>query len=220
MAKRSLQLMAVSLTVVSAVAASFGGWAVITVRDLPEVVVAGEPVELTYTVRQHGVERMSGLRGEVEAVAGGRSVRAAASAGQGRGDYRTTLTLPEPGNWTITIRSGFRGSDATLLPITAIARGTAAPRPMAQAERGRQLFVAKGCVTCHVHAEVKEAGGGHVGPELTGRRFAPEYLAQFLANPAIRTSAGGEGMPNLELRGPEIAALVTFINTERQALAR
>jgi mono/diheme cytochrome c family protein len=139
--------------------------------------------------------------------------------GQGRGTYRTTITLPEPGDWTITIHSGFGNSRVTLLPITAMAQGTAS-RPLTDAERGRRLFVGKGCVTCHMHGDVKESGGGRVGPELTGRRFPADYLAQFLANPSIRQSADGNRMPNLELRGPEITALVTFINTERQALAQ
>jgi mono/diheme cytochrome c family protein len=219
MTKRSLLLAALGLALAPAIAAYAGNWAVVTVEDLPDHIVAGEPVVLSYTVRQHGVERISGLRGEVEAEAGRLSTRAVAAAGRGRGEYRATLTPPAPGEWTITIRSGFGNSRATLLPITAVARGAAA-RPVAESERGRRLFVAKGCITCHTHGDVKAAGGGRVGPELTGRRLPADYLAQFLANPAIRASAEGNRMPNLELDRAEIAALVTFINTERQALAR
>ena len=218
MTKRSLQLGALALVLFPALAAYPGGWAVVTVQELPDYAVAGQPIDVTYIVRQHGVERLDGLRGSVEAQAGRLSARSETVVGQGRGTYRTTITLPQPGDWTITIHSGFGNSRVTLLPITAMAQGTAS-RPLTDAERGRRLFVGKGCVTCHMHGDVKEATG-RVGPELTGRRFPADYLAQFLANPAIRQSADGNRMPNLELRGPEIAALVTFINTERQALAQ
>ncbi len=202
-----------------AAAASAGGWAAITVEDLPEYVVAGQPVALTYSVRQHGLTLMSGLEGRVEARAGRRSARAEALPGGSRGQYVATVTLPEPGEWTVTIHSGFGTSRVTLLPIRVVAAGAAAPRAATAAERGRQLFVAKGCLTCHRHGDVAGSGAAPVGPELTGRRFAPEYLSRFLADPSIirPARANVEPMPQLELDGPEIAALVAFINTERQA---
>ena len=40
-----------------------GGWAVTTVEDFPDHVIAGRPVTLTYRVRQHGVELLDGLNG-------------------------------------------------------------------------------------------------------------------------------------------------------------
>lgn len=45
---------------------AFGGWATVTVEDLPDHVVAGRPVQLEFTVRQHGVEPVRGLEPEVE----------------------------------------------------------------------------------------------------------------------------------------------------------
>jgi mono/diheme cytochrome c family protein len=198
--------------------AFYGGWAAVTVQDLPDYVVAGQPVTLTYTVRQHGFSRLSGLNGRLEAKAG-RLEASATAAGTGEGRYTATLTLPSAGDWTITIYSGFGNSRVTLLPLRAIAQGAPAPRALAEAERGRQLFVAKGCVTCHLHRDVDGSGVVAVGPELTSRRVPAEYLAAFLANPAIKapTRQGAE-MPNLELQLAEIAALSAFINAQRGAM--
>ena len=102
-----------------------------------------------------------------------------------------------------------------------LAPGAPVPAPLADAERGRRLFVAKGCVTCHLHRAVNETSIA-VGPELTGRRFAPEYLARFLADPAavIPPPSGAFGMPNLRLKPAEIAALTAFLNTVGQEASR
>src|SRR2546427_9650865 len=116
--------------------AAFGGWAAITVEDLPDYVVARQPVDLSFTVRQHGVTPLSGLRASVAATDGSLEASAAAIPGAGGGRYTATLTLPRAGEWTITIHSGFRGSSTTLLPLRAIDAGTGASPPLAEAERG------------------------------------------------------------------------------------
>jgi len=58
------------LFLASLIAAAIGGWAVITVEQLPDYVTAGQPVTLTFTVRQHGVTRLSGLKPSIEARSG------------------------------------------------------------------------------------------------------------------------------------------------------
>jgi mono/diheme cytochrome c family protein len=192
---------------------NFGGWAVITVQDLPDRVVAGQPVTLDFTVRQHGHTLLADLQPRILAQAGAEQVSAAAQPGSSAGRYRVSFTLPRPGGWTITVYSGFGNNNVTLMPIPAVSPGAAAPE-IAAAERGRRLFVAKGCVTCHVHPEVPASGVVTVGPDLTGRRFTTEYLQRFLADPDIATTrgAGGFAMPNLDLAPREIAALAAFIN--------
>ena len=54
-----------SLVLVAAVHA--GGWAIVTLRDLPQYAIAGTPLQLTFMVRQHGVSPMGGLAPEVAA---------------------------------------------------------------------------------------------------------------------------------------------------------
>lgn len=198
--------------------AAFGGWAAITVEDLPDNVVAGAPIDLRFAVRQHGVTLLSGLSPRVEARAGRLEASAAAVPGRVDGHYAANLVLPEAGEWTITIHSGFGPSKVTLVPIMALARGARPVAPLAESERGRRLFVAKGCVSCHVQREVQFAGVEPIGPDLSVRRFETDYLKRYLADPsiiAVRTSTAK--MPNLELKPLEIASLVAFINNDRLA---
>jgi mono/diheme cytochrome c family protein len=131
-----------------------------------------------------------------------------------------TVNVPATGEWKIKIESGFGPSSGKLLPLRAI-DSTARTPVISEAERGRMLFAGKGCVTCHVHDAVPVKGIPTSAPELTERRFAPEYLRAFLANPSIKppAQAGGQ-MPNLQLAPREIASLVAFINNERQVSAR
>jgi mono/diheme cytochrome c family protein len=196
---------------------ALGGWASITVDDLPEYVVARRPVTLTFMVRQHGVRSLTGLTPTVEARMGNLAATAAATPLAEPGRYSVALTVADTGEWTITINSGFGNSRAKLAPIRAIAAGAAAPRPLADAERGRRLFLAKGCATCHAYKGLSENSIA-VGPELTELRLAPEFLTRFLADPAaVIPPKNGYGMPNLDLKGPEIAALVAFLNGGRPA---
>ncbi|HEV8600952.1 MAG TPA: cytochrome c [Gemmatimonadales bacterium] len=196
-----------------------GGWATITLEDLPEYAVAGKPLILTFMVRQHGVTPLKGLQPAIEARAGRLQARAAATAGKAAGQYVVSLVLPEPGDWTVTIQSGFGNSKLTLLPLRTVATAAATPVAFTEPERGRQLFVAKGCVGCHVRAEGKVGDGAEIGPSLTGKHYAADYLTRFLANPAMadRPRSGTFVMPNLELKPTEIAALVAFLNQERRA---
>lgn len=206
------------LALLTLFALNFGGWAVITVETLPDQVVAGQPVTLDFTVRQHGHTLLSNLHARVVAEGGGDRVSAAAQPGAAQGRYRATVTLPHAGAWTFTIYSGFGNSNVTLLPLAAVGPGRSGA-VLAATERGRQLFVAKGCLTCHVHPEVSGSGVVKVGPDLTGRRFTGDYLQRFLADPSIATTRGpgGDEMPNLNLAPREIAALAAFINGETAA---
>src|SRR5882672_7135238 len=195
--------------------AAYGGWAAITVEDLPEYGVVRQPLNLTFAVRQHGVTKLSNLEPRVEARAAGVTAAAVAEQGKEAGQYSARLVLPQAGEWTITIHSGFMASRVTLVPLQVIEPGGPVPAALAATERGRRLFVAKGCVTCHLHRDVSGSGTVAVGPELTKRPLAAEYLQRFLADPSMIGSANR--MPNLNLKSPEIAALIAFLNTQRQA---
>jgi mono/diheme cytochrome c family protein len=199
-----------------------GGWAVVSLQDVPDYAVAGQPLTLTYSVRQHGEELHGDLKGSVSARSGSASVSIDAKPTTQRGYYAATVTLPNAGDWTLTIASGFPKSQLKLLPIRAVAAGAPAPPALAPAERGRVLFVAKGCVTCHTHSDSKSEMGADGPPDLTDKTFAATYLAEYLANPKIKPPANKNGwqMPNPQLKQAEIAALVAFINSDRRVAAK
>ncbi len=222
MTKKRWVLAVPGLLLLAAFAHHAGGWAVVSVQDLPDYAVAGQPMTLTYAVRQHGEELLSGLKGSVAATSGSARIAVDAKGTGKAGYYAASLTLPNAGEWTLTIESGFRGkSKVSLIPIRVVETGAGSVPALAPDERGRRLFVAKGCVTCHTHTDSKsEIGDG--APELTGKKFAPSYLSEFLANPAIKPPATPKGwqMPNPNLKQQEIAALVAFINSERRVAAK
>jgi mono/diheme cytochrome c family protein len=200
-----------------------GGWAVVSVQDVPDYAVAGQPLTLTYSVRQHGEELMYGLKGSVSArSSSGASVSVPAKATSQHGFYTAAVMLPNAGDWTLVIESGFGKSRGKLLPIRAVESGSRPLPSFTPAERGRRLFVAKGCVTCHTHSDNKSEIGSSAAPDLTDKTFAPAYLADFLTNPKIKPPANKSGwqMPNLALKQAEVAALVAFINSDRKVALR
>jgi len=202
----------------------FGGWAVVTVDDLPDYAVVGRPVRLSFVVRQHGMTPLAGLQPVVEAKSGTANVSVTAVPDIGAGQYVAQLNLSRPGDWTVTIQSGFRGTQTTLPPLRTVSAGTSAPRVLSDAERGRRLFIAKGCFMCHVNTEVTSTPSLRVGPDLTGRRYPAEQLAKFLAHPETMQltqlpRSGPFRMPNLGLKEREIASLVAMINSGREVSA-
>ena len=211
--------------------ATSGGWAVASVAKIPDAWIAGKPLQLTWQVRQHGVTPVDGLRPTLEARAGSRRVTGTTWSfdEDGQKGYRGRITFPEPGEWQVTIHSGFGRSRAVLVPWRVVdsvtpVRGTAEAHlekmgiaALPEAERGRRMFAAKGCVACHVHRAVGITGEvSDFGPDLTDRSFAPDYLARFLADPSIKPPTNGRRMPNLGLREKDIAPLVAFLTAGAQ----
>ena len=199
---------------VTPLVAMLGGWAVISVRDLPDSFTAGQPATLTFKVRQHGVDPMGGLKPtvKVESSAGTSEVRATATGT--KGEYAATLPALPAGEVTIGINSGFGDSRLALLPMQATRAGATAS--MTDAGRGRHLYVAKGCGTCHTLAGTGSSKFSDMGPDLTGKRYAPDALAAILANGVDR--GNGKRISNLELKPAEIASLTAFINSDQKAM--
>src|SRR5438132_2301942 len=190
-------------------AAYAGGWAIITVNHVPDTAVAGQPLTLTFSVRQHGKTLLSELHPTIQATARGRAMtKVAASRTTAPGEYSARLTLPEPGEWTITIVSGFNSSATTLLVMKVLGAGSPPPPPFSPATRGVRLFTSKGCIGCHRHVEVNPERKTDPKFDLTGKRLPADYLKKFLADPSIKPAE----MPNLNLNSDEIEALAAFIN--------
>jgi mono/diheme cytochrome c family protein len=157
-----------------------------------------------YSVRQHGKELLSGLRGSIEARAGSRVVTADAKA-VSTGKYTASLTVPSAGSWTITVNSGFGPSRTTMRPIVAASSG-APVIAMSDPERGQHLFAAKGCATCHVEMKV-------IPTDVRANKYDEKFVKQLLTDPSAmpkRHKAGVE-MPNLNLKPAEISALAAYL---------
>jgi len=82
-------------------------------------------------------------------------------------------------------------------------------------ETGQALFIAKGCLTCHVNNRVETKYydfRSEIGPNLTRYPASPEFLRMWLKNPtSVRPNTG---MPDLELDMAEIEALIAFLSAE------
>ena len=81
-------------------------------------------------------------------------------------------------------------------------------------DQGAALFVAKGCIVCHVNTDIaqSESTSPSIGPDLTHYSNDPAFLSRWLDKPASVRPA--TTMPDLGLSADEIDALITFLNGE------
>jgi mono/diheme cytochrome c family protein len=213
------------LKLVSVLAAGFvtmGGWAVLTVQELPEYFVAGRPYTIEFKIRQHGRHLLSDLEPELivstsgprlAGMFGGANEQRIPAKARSAGTYAATFTAPTTGPLYLTIKSSFGASNLRLYPAPVIAAGAPAPT-MLPADRGRTLFVAKGCNACHTNADLVDRPDNQqikAGPELGGHRLTREYVIQKMKTPA------SENMPDLGLSDAEVAAIATFLAGDRSA---
>jgi mono/diheme cytochrome c family protein len=282
-------LLAVLLLLLATIPAFAGGWAVITLDELPSGAAAGEPLTIGFTVRQHGRTLMVGLSPKVTAALSGETLVFPAQAEGGPGHYTATLTLPKEGDWHWGIEAftmyqpmpvlkvaaagtaaaqelpavsllsslmmplslaaivlglfvgvvGLRRKSRTTMLLTAlcllagfvllaVGSGSASrvearaqsefssDSSTSQVELGRQLFLAKGCITCHTNTrasrDIEYWTIGNGAPDLSKFSAAPEGLRLRLKDPTLVKP--DTQMPNLQLKGPEIEALIAFINSK------
>ncbi len=208
---------------------AMGGWAVITVDQLPAALEAGGTTRVEFTLRQHGVTPLDDLAPTVEIRgAGGKRVEVPATPSGRPGSYAAQVPVPAAGPATIRIESGWgrgRLSQLTLLPLPVAGAGQLAAAT-SQYPRGEQLFVAKGCGTCHVNGDLPAAAAENqsleVGPDLTGRQLEAGYLRQRLMDPQSLPPIGQRmvRMPNLGLSPAEVEALVAYLSGPRQTATR
>jgi mono/diheme cytochrome c family protein len=215
--------MAVLLIAATPTPTAFGGWAVVTLQDVPEYLEVGTPTTLSFKIRQHGQTLLDDRSPSVTLRKTdsflsrffGRD-RVAAVNGSEAGLYEATITPSDTGDVHVTIDTDLHRWKTELLPFRVVAAGEA-PSPMSSHERGSQLFAAKGCATCHAKKDMAEFADWQVvrvGPNLMGRSYPADLLAQKIADPAQYRGARTNGMvmPTLTLDQREIAALVSFIN--------
>src|SRR5262245_8571416 len=93
----------------------------------------------------------------------------------------------------------------------------------ALAQQGEQLFIQRGCVGCHA------VGRRLAGPDLFGvvERRTTDWLTSFLKDTgaaldtdpiaqALLEEFRGQKMPNVNLRDPEVSALIHYMAAESQ----
>lgn len=283
--------LALLLTLVFAFPASGGGWAVITLDELPAGVVAGEPLTIGFTVLQHGRTPMTNIDPTVTARLSADEKFVVDAEAEGEpGHYSATLTFPKEGNWEWSIQAFTMDQPMPALSVAApsvVSQPATAPKPVtvpwlmivrglvfgiafiglvaafrwksrwaaaltvlclligigtfitgataleaeaqskpaskapvessvSQVERGRQLFLAKGCITCHYNekaADRSEYLTVEMGAtNLTKFSGNADVLRMRLKDPASVKS--DTKMPNLGLKKTEIEALVAFINSK------
>jgi mono/diheme cytochrome c family protein len=221
--KHAIGILGIAILVIAAAPARLGGWAVITVEGLPDHLEAGRPTRIAFIVRQHGVTPLDGLTPQVIIQQGSQDPRdrdrvAAAPVGT-PGRYEAAIPAQDAGTVRITIDANWHDATITLLPLRVVPGGQASDATPAP-ERGRQLFIAKGCVTCHEKRDDREMIARHsvsIGPALTERQFPADWLVAKLADPAKYRAPNQWGMPNLQLSDREIAALASYVNARSSA---
>jgi hypothetical protein len=150
------------------------------------------------------------------AAISGSAVKADIAPGPQRGQYTAALTLPRPGEWTITINpeSGLNSVGSMRLTLKAISPGNPLPAALAELSRGQRLFSIKGCVYCH--QETQPDRSTDTGLDLFAKRLPEDYVRTVLGNPGVKLSY----MPKFQLKPDETGALVAFINKNPTRQAR
>jgi cytochrome c1 len=273
-----------------------GGWAVITLDELPTNVVADEPVTIGFTVLQHGRTPLDGLYPTVTAnLYKEQEFVVHAEPGDKPGYYTATFTFPKEGEWRWSIQaftmdqpmpmltvapaekviaspsgaktepanlalsptliiSGIvllvgligaviafrsRSRQAGVLTVLSLLAGAALfiagagpasdveaqaksesevvfTSSNSQVEYGRQLFIAKGCITCHYNSKAGSPSDYWTiemgAPNLSNFSADPDVIFMRLKDPSSVKS--DTQMPNLDLTEVEIEALVAFINSK------
>jgi len=99
---------------------------------------------------------------------------------------------------------------------TAASSRNGAVSSPSQVEFGKQLFIAKGCITCHQNSKVGSSSDYWTidmgAPNLSKFSAVPEVISMRLKDPASVKS--DTKMPNLDLTDVEIEALLAFINSK------
>jgi cytochrome c2 len=172
-----------------------GGWAVVTLDELPIGALAHEPLTIGFMIRQHGQTpwQSESVRVYASNEASGKTLSVRAAPEGEPGHYVATLTFVEAGSWNWSIESGL-GPGLQPMPSLIVtdqsqASGTSLPTVVwtsgirlgaahhaarlginglspSSAQHGQDLFLAKGCVVCHTHSAVSEERQGFEGFQI------------------------------------------------------
>lgn len=118
-------VLALALALVLALPVLAGGWAVITLDELPTDVVAGEPFTVGFIVLQHGRTPMTDLDPVIIARSGKEKVTVFVKEQGKPGHYAVDITLPSVGEWEWTIQAFTMEQKMPVLSVAAPAVASA-----------------------------------------------------------------------------------------------
>ena len=122
MLKRLVSLAALIAALVSLASSPMaGGHVDIKTSALPDRILAGTPVAVTFTVSYPNGQPVSRIQPLVIATRGDQKVVANAVPAKKAGGYAAQLTLPSDGTWTIVVDSQYCGNTATMRGVKVLA---------------------------------------------------------------------------------------------------
>jgi hypothetical protein len=122
------------LSLMFAVPVFAGGWAVITLDELPTDVVAGEPITVSFTVLQHGKTPLAGLDPTITAKSANSESFVVLAKEEGKtGHYTATLTFPTEGAWQWSIQAFTMDQPMPMLNV-AVGTVSSVTEPVATTE--------------------------------------------------------------------------------------
>jgi mono/diheme cytochrome c family protein len=126
--KRLALILLSAIAVMLAAPVFAGGWAVVTLDELPGYAVAGEPLVVTFAVRQHGNHLMGGLEPKItlRRIDEPKWMIVNAVPQRETGHYSAILTFPAAGVWRWEI-DAFGAWPQVMPELTVLAAGSAAP---------------------------------------------------------------------------------------------
>jgi cytochrome c2 len=120
-----------------------GGWAVITLDQLPAEVVAGKPHSIGFMIRQHG--RTPWVYGQVMVhavhIQSHETISVQAEAEGATGHYVATLNFPQAGTWRWGIEAGLMPGQQPMPDLTVLASPQAGSLEVSTSSGAQQTLV-------------------------------------------------------------------------------
>jgi mono/diheme cytochrome c family protein len=125
-------LIALLLAILIFAPVTAGGWAVITLDELPDEIALNRSVEIGFIVRQHGITPMADLTPSVTAthIQTGQTFRTEALAQGPVGHYVAELEFPQAGSWDWSIQAFTMDQSLPPLWVTMATEETRAEAPI------------------------------------------------------------------------------------------
>jgi cytochrome c2 len=143
--KRTIFVLGLTLLLAMAftIPALAGGWAVVTLDELPGEVEANQLFEIGFMVRQHGIKPISNQSPIIRAHLDGstQSVRVLADDKGEVGHYAATLTLPQSGVWQWEIEAFGAAQPMPALTVVDASMAVTKSEPVASRPNSLSLLV-------------------------------------------------------------------------------